>query len=413
MLKITVKTLSSLFIAILFINIGYGMLMSFIGVYLKDLSVSSTMIGIINASFFIGAALSSLVSSNLISKVGHIRSFAAFSGILIGSFLLHSLIFNEYLWIILRVLSGFSYFSLLMILESWLNEKSDEKSRGTILSIYTIFFYLANAIGQLILTYSISMEKEIFILGSILMIVPIVIVSFTKVKQPTIEYVEKFSLPKIYSIVPLAFTASFISGLFMGGFFTMAPVYVIEKFESIEYVSIFISITIIGGLISQYPIGKLSDKIGRRKVISLMGFISAGTSALFLIIDLNVTMIYLLGFFLGLTIFAIYPLAVARANDVTNENSNVVEISRVLLFSIGVGLFVAPFIVGFAMEFHDESLFILFTIIGLFLGFYSLTKKRVSDDDLSTYVNVPVSSSELYHLETNDDKEIQNKKERS
>ena len=143
--------ISSLFFAIAFLAIGYGMILTFIGIYLKDLNISNTVIGIINASFFLGAILSSIYSQKFISTVGHIRSFAAFTALMVCTFLLHSLFFNEVLWAILRLISGFCFYTLLIILESWLNEKSEEESRAKILAIYTIIFYLATAIGQLFL----------------------------------------------------------------------------------------------------------------------------------------------------------------------------------------------------------------------------------------------------------------------
>jgi len=385
----------SLLLSILFINIGYGMIMSYISIFLKQNSVDSIMIGIVNASFFVGATLSSLFSSKLISQVGHIRSFTAFSSLLIGAFLLHALVFNEYLWIIFRTISGFSYYSLLVILESWLSEKSDDKSRGAILSMYTITFYFANAVGQFTLSSFMDiLQEDIFVLGSILMVLPIISIAFTKIKEPQLHEVKKISLPKIYSVVPLSTTASFIAGFFIGGYFTMMPVFVLDKFSTTEYISTVISITILGGLLSQYPIGKLSDKIGRRKVISMVGFLTAISSSLFLFFEFDMKLLYLFGFLLGLTVFSIYPLAVARANDVIHEDSDIVEISRVLLLFIGLGSFVSPFVIGFSLQLSNDSMFIIFAIVGIYLGFYSLSKSRVKDDELSYYINIPTTATQ-------------------
>eukprot|EP01029_Cantina_marsupialis_P008431 TRINITY_DN199916_c0_g1_i4.p1 TRINITY_DN199916_c0_g1~~TRINITY_DN199916_c0_g1_i4.p1 ORF type:complete len:158 (-),score=3.31 TRINITY_DN199916_c0_g1_i4:22-495(-) len=147
--KFSIMTISSLFFAITFLAIGYGMILTFIGVYLKELQVNDIAIAIINASFFLGAVCSSIFSQSIISNVGHIRSFATFAAVMVISFLMHSVFFNEYLWAILRAISGFSFYSLLIILESWLNEKSTQESRGKVLAIYTIVFYLSTALGQL------------------------------------------------------------------------------------------------------------------------------------------------------------------------------------------------------------------------------------------------------------------------
>ena len=403
-LKKIVLPVSSLFFAIAFLAIGYGMILTFIGVYLKELNVSNTVIGIINACFFLGAVLSSIFSQKIISTVGHIRSFAAFAALMVISFLLHSIFFNEVLWAVLRLISGFSFYALLIIIESWLNEKSAEDSRGKILAIYTIIFYLATALGQLFLNIDEHFKQLIFTIGSALVLFSVIFISLTKIKEPVLAPFDKFSFPKIFSIVPLATVTSFISGFIVGGFFTMVPIYILVQSDSIELVSKFMLISIIGGLISQWPVGLLSDKFGRRKLISITSFLSAITSLLFIIFAKEEIYLYALGFSLGLTIFAIYPLAVARANDVVDESKDIVEISRSLLFTYGIGSFLSPLIIGVGLSFSSDFLFISFFVLCLILSIYALTQERVKDKDLSVFVNIPVASgAELPQLDPRQD----------
>lgn len=392
--------ISSLFIAITFLAIGYGMILTFVGVYLKEQGIDNTTIGIINSAFFMGAIASSIFSQSIISTVGHIRSFSTFAALMVVSFLLHSIFFNEYLWALLRFVSGFSFYALLIVLESWLNEKSTQEERGKILAIYTIIFYLSTAVGQLLLNIQDNFKQSIFAIGSVLILLSIVTISLTKIKEPVLKPFEHYSLPKIYSVVPLATTSSFIGGFLVGGFFTMIPVYILVKFDSIEIVSYFMIITIIAGLLSQWPIGIVSDKLGRRKVISFVSFLTAITSCLFFIVEDKLNLFYGFGFMLGLTIFSIYPLGVARANDVVDENKDIVEISRTLLFTYGLGSFIAPLLIGFLSNYYKDVIFMVFASLGIFLAFYSLSKKRIADDDLSSFVNIPVTSGlELPHLD--------------
>jgi uncharacterized membrane protein YfcA len=75
-----------------------------------------------------------------------------------------------------------------------------------------------------------------------------------------------------------------------------------------------------------------------------------------------------------------------------DENKDIVEISRSLLFTYGLGSFISPIILGLGLYYYSEFIFIIFAILGIFLGFYSLSKKRVADDDMSVFVNIPVAS---------------------
>ncbi len=390
--KFSLSPISSLFFAVAFLAIGYGMILTYVGVYLKDLGLNDAVIGLINASFFLGAIGSSIFSQKIISSVGHIRSFATFASLMVISFLIQALFFNEYLWALLRFISGFAFYALLIIIESWLNEKSSQTHRGKILAIYTIIFYLAMALGQLFLNIKGDTNYIIFILGSVLILFSVLFISMTKIKEPILKPFEKYSFPKLFSVVPLALVSCFVGGFLVGGFFTMIPIYLITKYSSIEMVSLFMACTIIGGLLSQWPIGILSDKYGRRKLIAYNGFYISIISLLFIVSFSYENMIYILGVLLGLSIFSIYPLALARANDVVDENKDIVEISRALLFTYGLGSFIAPILLGFGLYYYSEFIFVVFAVLGVFLGFYSLSKKRIADDHMSVFVNIPMAS---------------------
>ncbi len=402
--RFSIIPISSLFFAIAFLAVGYGMILTFIGVYLKENGSSNIAIGVINAAFFLGAIGASIFSQKIISTIGHIRSFATFASVMIIGFLGHSLYFNEIFWAILRLLSGFAYYGLLIILESWLNEKSTQLHRGKILAIYTIVFYLATAIGQLILNIGEKEGYTFFIMGSILVLFSIIFISMTKIKEPILEPFERYSLPKIFNIAPLALASSFIGGFFVGGFFTMIPVYIIENFNSIETVSIFMTITLIGALVSQWPIGILSDSLGRRKMIAYSSFFVTFVSICFILAPFNESLFYIFGALLGVGIFCLYPLAVARANDIVDENKNIIEISRTLLFAYGLGSFAAPLMIGVGSYFFDHFIFLSFLILSLFLGFYSLSRERVADENMSVFVNIPsVSGAEFLNLDPRQD----------
>ena len=392
-LRSYILPISSLFLSITFLAIGYGIMITYIGVYLKQTGVSSFSIGLINSAFFLGAIASSIFSQKIISTIGHIRSFASFAALMVIAFLLHSVYLNEFFWGFLRLISGFSFYALLIIVESWLNEKSSNSQRGQILAIYTIIFYLSTALGQLFLTIPKDSEFFVFTVGSVLVLFSLITIAMTKIKEPILKPFEQYSFPKLYSIVPLALTGSFIGGFFVGSFFTMLPLTILHKFDSTTILSIFMSLTLIGGLVSQWPIGKLSDKYGRRKLIAFCGFFTAFVSLLFIIVPELNSYYYILALLLGVTIFAIYPLSLARANDVLDENKDMVEISRALLFAYGAGSFIAPIILGIIFTFLNyEAIFFIYLTIGFFLGLYSLSRKRVADDDMSVFVNFPVTS---------------------
>ena len=391
MFRNTIVPISSLFFAIALLATGYGMLMTYIGVFLKQEGLSEAVIGLINAAFFLGAMLAAIFSQKLIVTVGHARSFSAFSALMVMAFLGHALVFEPVAWAVLRLVSGFAFYALLIVLESWLNEKSSTSDRGRVLAIYTIIFFLATALGQMILTMDVSSEA-VFIIGSILVLWSLIFVAITRITQPVLKPFERYSFPQLMSVAPLALVGSFVGGFFVGAFYTMMPLFVLKVYDDTQVVAVAMALTIVGGLVAQWPVGTLSDRYGRRKLIAWSGFFSFLAFILLLLMPSQAWLLYLLGFLLGMSLFSIYPLSVARANDMMDESKDLVEISRTLLFSYGMGSFLAPLILGFVLGYSVTLFFIILSVFAAGLGIYALMRERVPDENLSVYVAVPVAS---------------------
>ncbi|AEG30946.1 MFS transporter [Thiomicrospira cyclica] len=396
--KKTLLPISSLFLAIALLATGYGMLMTFIGVFLKQDGLSESVIGLINAAFFLGAMLAAVFSQKLIVTVGHARSFSAFSAIMVIAFLGHALFYDPWFWALLRFVSGFAYYALLIVLESWLNEKSSTQDRGKVLAIYTIIFFLSTALGQLILTFDVE-PVQVFILGSVLVLWSLFMIAITRITQPILKPFERYSMPKIYAIAPLALLGSFVGGVFVGAFYTMMPLFALNVTNQASVVAFFMALTILGGLVAQWPVGLLSDRFGRRRLLAWTGFFSVGVLVLLMLVSGLVTdsvyVLYLLGFLLGMSLFSIYPLSVARANDEMDESKDLVEISRTLLFSYGSGSFVAPLVLGVALGISTTLFFAVLALVALVLGIYSLMSERIPDDQMNVYVAVPATSADV------------------
>ncbi len=371
------------------------MLMTYIGVYLKENGSSDFVIGMINSGFFAGAIFSSIFSQKIISTVGHIRSFSAFASIMIITFLLHPIYIDDLFWGVLRLISGFAYYGLLIILESWLNEKSDNEYRGQTLAMYSITFYLSTAMGQMVLNIK-GAESLIFSIGSVLVLISLVLISITRIKEPNIVPFERYSLPKLASVAPLALLGSFLAGFMVGGFFSMIPLYILEHLQSMENLVIFMIVSLSGGLLAQFPIGKLSDHYGRRLLIAYISLFISFVSVFFLLNSDIKIYTFLLGGLLGMGIFCIYPLSVARANDVNDENKNVIEISRTLLFIYALGSFSSPILIGIGYSrFGYYSFFIIYAVLGLILSIYAFSRERVPNEQLTIFVEVPPIAADV------------------
>ncbi len=392
----TVFPISSLFFAIALLCIGYGLLMSLVGIRMQLFGSSAAITGIVNAGFFLGGVLSLISALKIISNVGHIRSFTVFAATLTFASLAHTLTDSLAAWGLFRMLSGYSFYSLLLIIESWINEKTGCDDRSRVLSIYTVVFYLAMTGGQLLLNIPDSSGFLLFVLSAMFVVLSLIPIAMTKIMEPKVPEAKSISIPRLYGIAELAIVSSFAAGLLVGGFFTMAPVYAKAMGLSNESISIFMSTALVGALISQWPIGWISDRLGRKiAILSVSSIGGLGSCGLWILGHVE-GFLFASAFMLGISIFAIYPLSLASGNDTTDEKVNAIEINRALLMTYGVGSFISPVLIGFGMYFLGYgTMFMFFAIVCFSLALYAYTKSRVPFEERSVYVTIPTATSTI------------------
>ena len=129
----------ALFLGMGSIMMAYGFQGSLLGVRAVQEEFSLTATGFMMSGYFVGYFIGAATIPNIISRVGHIRVFAAFASLASLVILVHSILINPFIWFLLRVLTGISMVCIYTVAESWLNDRSSNKNRGSVLSIYNSF----------------------------------------------------------------------------------------------------------------------------------------------------------------------------------------------------------------------------------------------------------------------------------
>lgn len=366
--------MTALFVGMSFVFIGNALIVSSIGVILKQNGVNEAYIGLVGSCFFLGALLSTLSAHIIIAKVGHIRAFGLFTAAFSISIILHNINQSVYLWAFLRIIMGFSYYGVLVVIESWLNEKAKNAVRQRVLSFYEVVFYLSFGLGILIIGFELP-SSHIFIIAACFIMFSSIPLNLIRINQPQVPSRRPFSLPKIFNIVPLALATSFIGGMLMNGFFSMASVFVMLQGWGAKEVSTYIIAGVAGGFVAQSVIGFVSDRLGRKFVIILCATIALLSMLAFVICQPGFVWQCVLAVFLGMGIFCLYALALARANDMLVDVSQRVELGRGVLFCYSLGSLIAPFVLGVLMQEFKQQGFAWFYITTLaFLVVFALNK---------------------------------------
>ena len=402
----------ALFFGFAIICLGHGLQGTLIGVRatLEGFSFIST--GIVVAGYYFGYLFGSILIPILLERVGHIRVFAALASLASIAILLHSIFIDPYSWFFIRILTGISLSGIYVIMESWLNEKSSNQSRGKILSIYMIITFLFVGLGQFLLNLSDPFKVDLFIMVSVLLSFSLIPILLSITEAPIFNNPKRLELKELFIISPLGFVGAVFIGLAHSALFGYGAVYATAKELSTFEISIFMVIVSSFGAIFQWPIGFLSDRFDRRIILIFVALIAAGLS-IFIVISsyLSIIIFFIIVALFGGMSLPMYSLAIAHINDFLQPNE-IVSASATFGILVGLGAIMGPIFASVFMKIAGpDGFFVYLFVVHLCLGLFGIYRmgKRVKPSDIeSQYVplprNISTAGMELNpKVETSDD----------
>jgi MFS family permease len=368
-------TLTSLLLSTGMLLLGHGMQLTLLPLRAAANGMPAYLIGISASCYFAGFALGCIAIHLIIVRVGHIRSFAVLAAVMISVILCLDLFDYWALWLLLRFMTGVAVSGLYTVIESWLNSQATPESRGRILATYTFITLLALGGGQALINVGPVESSTPFSLAALFMALAIVPVGMTRRLAPTPLASTRIRFRLLYQRSHSAFAGGILSGLVTGSFWALGAVFASNFRQSPADISMFMIAAIMGGAIFQYPIGWLSDRVDRRRVLLYLCLgLLVTASAVALSVEQPWFMLAVLGF--GATALPLYSVALATAADVANEDEFVAMGTSVLLLN-ALGGAVAPLALGPLMTaLGAPSLFWSFAVLGgLFAALlYRLTR---------------------------------------
>jgi MFS family permease len=377
----------ALFMGMGAIMLAYGFQGSLLGVRAVKEEFSLAATGFMMSGYFVGYFIGAITIPKLISRVGHIRIFAAFASIASLVILVHAVFINPFVWFLLRVLTGVSMVSIYTVAESWLNDRASNKNRGSVLSLYMVILYAAMGCGMFFLNFSNPVNFEPFILISVITSGALIPILLTKRKPPTFKKIESMSLREAYISSPFGMVSSFFYGTIQSALFTLLAVYAAGMNFTIFQISVVTFLLAVSGAISQWPIGKLSDMYDRRKVIIIVSF-AAAFFALCAIFASD--QMYMPGrlatskfwFYVFLILFSfcslpMFSLILAHTNDFIPKEKFVAA-GASLQFTFGMGAMGGPFLCSIFMDLTNlNGFFVFLMFFHILIGVYGVYRSKV------------------------------------
>ena len=392
---------------------GYGILMIAHGLQGNLLGVRSVIeefnfiaTGTMMSGYFVGYFCGANMVPKLIGKVGHIRVFAAFASISSLAILVHAVFVNPIVWTCARFLTGFSIVGIFIVVESWLNDRANNRTRGKVLSIYMFVTLIGLAIGTLLLNFSNPEKYEPFILISVLLSMALIPILLAKRKPPKFRKIIGIKIKDLYKISPLGVVSMFCTGFIHSSIFTLGAVYAATMNFTIFEISLFLFLITVSGAFFQWPIGYYSDRFDRRLIIILCTFLSVifcflsilsvgeHPEIMHLSIDWEINKLM---FFIFITLYAgaalpLFTLNLTYVNDFV-EKEKFVAAGAGLQIIFGLGAMGGPILCSLFMYQYGSNGFFIFLIIfhliiGLF-GTYRITKRSYEYNPESVFTPLP------------------------
>lgn len=385
-----------LFAALALLMLGNGLIGVLVGVRSELEAFSTTTTGLIMAAYFAGFLVGSQVTPKIMARVGHIRVFAGLASLVSTTALLHAILISPITWVLLRLAFGFAMAGLYVVVESWLNDLVSNENRGRVMAVYMVVSMGALGIGQSMIGLGDPLQSTLFIAAGAMMALAIAPVSLSVNEAPYFELPPAANYRTLWQSAPLGVVTAVGAGVANGALIAMASVYATQIGLSGARTGVFVAAAAIGSVALQWPIGHLSDSIGRRSSILLVTF--AAVAVGLVAPGLDTGGYWLIGamFLLGGLSYPMYSLALSHVVDVLPPGQAVTG-SVAVVFLTGVGAIFGPISASVAMDLVGPSGF-FWTVVAvhLVIGIYGVmrvVRRPVIAETVEPWLGVPARST--------------------
>jgi len=366
-----------LFLGMFMLMIGNGLQGTLLGIRGAIEGFSTREISVVMSAYFVGFLFASRMAPILISRVGHVRVFAALGSAISAVLIMYPALTEPWAWTLGRVIIGFCFCGVYITAESWLNDAATNQNRGKALSLYMIAQMAGIVLAQYLLVLGDVSGYNLFILTSVLVslsFAPILLSATTA--SPAYAEIKPLPIRKLIAASPLACMGMLLLGSVFAAQFGMSAVYGSRAGLSVGQISVMVSATYLAALILQFPIGWLSDRMDRRRLILALA-VAGGLGALAsFLVPGQFWLIVVSAALVGGTSNPLYALLIAYANDYL-EREDMAAASGGLLFINGLGAIAGPLIVGWVMDnVGVNGFWLIIAVLMLGLGGYAVWRMR-------------------------------------
>ena len=386
-----------LLMGVLLLMVGNGIQGTLLGIRGNLEGFTTYQLSYVMAAYFAGFLFGSWAAPRMIRRVGHVRVFAALGSFISAILVIYPVYPDWVVWTALRVLAGFCFSGIYITAESWINNTASNETRGQALSAYMIVQMLGIIASQVLLNLPDTSGFALFIIPSVLVSLAFMPILLAPTPAPAFDSTRRLPFRDLFRISPLGCAGMLLTGGVFSAMFGMASVWGAQEGLGVRDISIFVGALYVGGLVLQYPIGFLSDRMDRRMLIMALSCVAALVMLAATFLALSFQALIVVALILGGITNPVYALLIAYTNDFLPRDQ-MAAASAGLIFLNGFGAIFGPTATGWMMETIGPRGFFLFIgILYIALAGYAVYRmtRRAAPQVTGAFRTVNPSASPL------------------
>lgn len=395
----TLISFAALFAAIALVQLGSGALGPLDALSGAALGFSTAEIGLLGSAHYIGFFAGCWATPRMMARVGHSRTFGALAAVGAMGALMHPVVVHPLAWAVMRVATGVAVAGAYTVVESWLHAKAANAERGRVFGVFRMVDLVAQLGAQgmiAVLEPAAFVSYNIIALFCCLCVLPLLL---SRSMPPAWEGAPALRPWRTFRLSPLGAATAVVAGLTNASFRMVGPIYGAEMGLSPQGIAAFLAAAVLGGAAAQLPVGRISDRIDRRIVLTALSLAATAVCALGAIDLFSGAALFAFAFLFGAASFPLYSIGAAHANDFAPPDF-IVELNASLMFLFGVGAIVSPFAAAQIIAFFGPGALFVYVALAhvalLAFGLWRMTRRPAAPR--TPYVYLPRTSFTLARL---------------
>jgi MFS family permease len=334
---------------------GNSLLTTLISLRMLQAQRTALDVGLVQSCYYLGFIVGALGLGPLVARIGPQRAFIGFGALAALAALGYLSFDSPDIWAVLRLVTGFSMVGVFTSIESGVNGAVPNAQRGRAFALYLVLTYLGVSIGQFLLGLGApgsNLEHGLVNGLFVAALIPAALIGdwqqaapspaaaaqavnaspLATPKRPTLLL---DGLRELHRATPRSLPACIGAGLLSSAFYALTPVYLARIGFPAGDISRAMGVVLIGALLSQWPVGRLSDRLGRRATLGAVALVAALAAAALIVVRAPLLVNGLLFLYVALT-FTLYGVIVSDVNDHVDQARRVQTSATLLLvFSLG------------------------------------------------------------------------------